>query len=134
MVVRDEAGIKADLQEKLLAYKRKDLQAMLTGQSLAPALGVLLFTDMERGNELYGAANVESQQVLDFVPAPLAGMFAAGEIGSTGGRTSLYEFTCVAGILRAGGGSMAGSSISISSSSSSSSSSGGEGGGESTAS
>jgi small ligand-binding sensory domain FIST len=75
---------------------------MLTGQAVAPAFGVLLFTDMERGLELYGDSHVESRQVLDYVPAPLAGVFAAGEIGSAGGRSSLYEFTCVAGILRAG--------------------------------
>lgn len=39
LMVRDKQGIREDLRDKLLAYKRKDLQAMVTGRELPPTFG-----------------------------------------------------------------------------------------------
>jgi small ligand-binding sensory domain FIST len=79
LVLRDPEGIREDLANKLLRLKREDLAAMLSGRGRPPALGALLFVDLERGMGLHGRSGYEAGQVAAFLPVPLAGMFAAGE-------------------------------------------------------
>ncbi len=44
LLVRDSQGVREDLRSSLLAYKRRDLAAMLTGRALPPTFGALLLT------------------------------------------------------------------------------------------
>ena len=85
LVLRDPEGIRADLAAKLLRLKREDLAAVLAGRPRDPAVGALLFVDLERGAGLHGEAGYEAGQVGAFLPVPLAGMFAAGEAPAGGG-------------------------------------------------
>jgi small ligand-binding sensory domain FIST len=78
LVLRDPEGIRADLANKLLRLKREDLAAVLSGTARPPAVGTLMFVDLERGAALHDEAGYEAGQVGAFLPVPLAGMFAAG--------------------------------------------------------
>lgn len=80
LVLRDPAGITADLANKLLRLKREDLAAVLAGRTRPPAVGTLMFVDLERGLCLHGEPAFEALQVGSFLPVPLAGMFAAGAL------------------------------------------------------
>lgn len=41
-------GVREDLKDSLLEYKRKDLAAMMSGRQVPPSFGLLLFTDIDR--------------------------------------------------------------------------------------
>ena len=76
-----------------------DLNALLSGSETlggGPGLvqGALLFSCNGRGANLFPTADHDARIVSEhFARAPLAGFFAAGEIGPVGGRNYLHGFT-----------------------------------------
>jgi len=103
---------------------REDLELLLDGQVLhGPPAGALLFTCNGRGRRLFDEPNVDASVVqrsfaqLDAgeqaaktgsaiqVPpenlVPLAGMFAAGELGPVGGETFLHGHSACLALFRA---------------------------------
>ena len=76
-----------------------DLRALLGGPSMpgiGPGLveGALLFSCNGRGANLFPTADHDARLVAEhFAHAPVAGFFAAGEIGPVGGRNYLHGFT-----------------------------------------
>ena len=76
----------------------EDLRALLAGPALlgGPGLveGALLFSCNGRGANLFPSADHDPKIVAEhFAHAPVAGFFAAGEIGPVGGRNYLHGFT-----------------------------------------
>jgi small ligand-binding sensory domain FIST len=83
--VRDAAGADKDLR---LAVERA--AAQLPG----PAAGALLFTCNGRGRRMFGVADHDASTIEELLGGiPLAGFFAAGEIGPIAGRNALHAFT-----------------------------------------
>jgi small ligand-binding sensory domain FIST len=83
--VRDAAGADKDLR---LAVERAGAQ--LPGR---PA-GALLFTCNGRGRRMFGVADHDASTIENLLGGiPLAGFFAAGEIGPIAGRNALHGFT-----------------------------------------
>jgi small ligand-binding sensory domain FIST len=71
----------------------EDLRAELQ-RAAGPCTGALLFTCNGRGERLFGTADHDAQLVVQALGgAPLAGCFAAGELGPVGGRSFLHGFT-----------------------------------------
>lgn len=69
----------------------EDLRSLLAGEC---AEGALLFTCNGRGTRLFGAPDHDAEVVSEALDgAPLAGFFAAGELGPVGGRNFLHGFT-----------------------------------------
>lgn len=101
-MVRDKQGAVEDLTSHGLAYKRKQLQAMLEGNSASnPApFGMLMFTCNGRGSELYGEDSYDARTLSSFISVPCAGFQCNGEIGKVGNATHLHGFTCAVGLLR----------------------------------
>ena len=78
----------------------EDLTRLMSGRR---ADGALLFTCNGRGRRLFGTENHDASLVASAIaPAPLAGMFCAGEIGPVGRRSYLHGFT--ASVALFGGG------------------------------
>jgi small ligand-binding sensory domain FIST len=83
--VRDAAGADKDLR---LAMERAATQ--LPGRPV----GALLFTCNGRGRRMFGVADHDASTIEDLLGGiPLAGFFAAGEIGPIAGRNALHGFT-----------------------------------------
>jgi small ligand-binding sensory domain FIST len=83
--LRDAASADTDLR---LAVKRAS--AGLRGR----AVGALLFTCNGRGRRMFGAGDHDASTIAELLDAvPLAGFFAAGEIGPIAGRNALHGFT-----------------------------------------
>jgi small ligand-binding sensory domain FIST len=83
--VRDAVGADKDLR---LALERA--AAQLPG----PPVGALLFTCNGRGRRMFGVADHDASTIEDLLGGiPLAGFFAAGEIGPIAGRNALHGFT-----------------------------------------
>jgi small ligand-binding sensory domain FIST len=83
--VRDAAGADKDLR---LAVQRA--RAQLPGR----AVGALLFTCNGRGRRMFGVADHDASTIEELLGGiPLAGFFAAGEIGPIAGRNALHGFT-----------------------------------------
>ncbi|HEY6649952.1 MAG TPA: FIST N-terminal domain-containing protein [Mycobacterium sp.] len=83
--VRDAAGADKDLR---LAVERA--AAQLPGR----AAGALLFTCNGRGRRMFGVADHDASTIEELLGGiPLAGFFAAGEIGPIAGRNALHGFT-----------------------------------------
>ena len=83
--VRDAAGADEDLR---LAVRRAE--AELPGNPV----GALLFTCNGRGRRMFGVADHDAATIGDLLGGiPLAGFFAAGEIGPVAGRNALHGFT-----------------------------------------
>ena len=83
--VRDAAGADKDLR---LAVERAGAQ--LPGRPV----GALLFTCNGRGRRMFGVADHDASTIEELLGGiPLAGFFAAGEIGPIGGRNALHGFT-----------------------------------------
>ncbi len=56
--------------------------------------GALLFTCNGRGRRMFGVADHDASTISDLLGGiPLAGFFAAGEIGPIAGRNALHGFT-----------------------------------------
>jgi small ligand-binding sensory domain FIST len=84
--VRDAQSADEDLRELLLDHT---------------ADGALLFTCNGRGTNLFPVDNHDAGVVDDMLgPVPLAGFFAAGELGPVGGRNFLHGFTASIALFR----------------------------------
>ena len=56
--------------------------------------GALLFTCNGRGRRMFGVADHDASTIEELLhDIPLAGFFAAGEIGPIGGRNAVHGFT-----------------------------------------
>jgi small ligand-binding sensory domain FIST len=83
--VRDAAGADKDLR---LTVERAG--AELPGSPV----GALLFTCNGRGRRMFGVADHDASTIAELLGGiPLAGFFAAGEIGPIAGRNALHGFT-----------------------------------------
>jgi small ligand-binding sensory domain FIST len=81
--VRDGATADEDLRESLLR-----------ASAAARPLGALLFTCNGRGRRMFDVPNHDAALVTDLLDgAPVAGFFAAGELGPVGGKNFLHGFT-----------------------------------------
>lgn len=85
----------------------EDLQLLLAAQQMqSPPVGALLFTCNGRGTRLFDAPNHDASLITgalrrtDGSPVPLAGFFAAGEIGPIGGHSFVHGQTASVVILR----------------------------------
>ncbi|HMN96531.1 MAG TPA: FIST N-terminal domain-containing protein [Phycisphaerales bacterium] len=80
----------------------EDLRLLLDGQQLdAPPVASLVFTCNGRGSKLFSQPGHDAALVHQRLgQSPLAGFFAAGEIGPVGGRPFLHGHTAVVGVLR----------------------------------
>ena len=86
-----EVGTTVQFHVRDAATATEDLSSMMSGQSAA---GALLFTCNGRGRRLFGTADADASAVYGAIaPAPVAGMFCAGEIGPVGTRSYLHGFT-----------------------------------------
>lgn len=84
--VRDASSADSDLK-KLLARERGEIRANSAG-------GALLFSCNGRGTNLFSAPNHDVEAVREELGSiPVAGFFAAGEIGPVGGKNFLHGFT-----------------------------------------
>ena len=81
----------------------EDLQLLLDAQQLKdPPLGALLFSCNGRGSRLFKGHNHDVETIRDRLGnVPLAGFFAAGEIGPIGNRSFLHGHTASLGLVRA---------------------------------
>jgi small ligand-binding sensory domain FIST len=81
----------------------EDLQLLLDAQQLKePPLGGLLFTCNGRGSRLFEGQHHDIQTIRDRLgELPLAGFFAAGEIGPVGKRSFLHGHTASLAVFRA---------------------------------
>jgi small ligand-binding sensory domain FIST len=74
----------------------EDLQALLRHEaSAAPGpAGALVFSCNGRGTRLFDAPHHDARAIRQtFGPIPLAGFFAAGELGPVGGQNFIHGFT-----------------------------------------
>ena len=72
----------------------EDLTLMLEQSSQTKAAGGLLFSCNGRGSRLFGREDHDSGAVAQSMPeTPVAGFFAAGEIGPVGGKNFLHGHT-----------------------------------------
>jgi len=75
----------------------EDLQVLLRGHV---ADGALVFTCNGRGSRLFDEPHHDARVLSDLLgPVPLAGFFAAGEIGPVGGRNFIHGFTASMALL-----------------------------------
>jgi small ligand-binding sensory domain FIST len=81
----------------------EDLRLLLEAQRLhGPAAGAVLCTCNGRGSNMFPRPNVESALISDALGhAPMAGFFAAGEIGPVGAENFLHGFTSSLAVFRA---------------------------------
>jgi small ligand-binding sensory domain FIST len=80
----------------------EDLRLLLEQQKLhGPAAGAVLCTCNGRGAHMFGRPGVESSIIAEALgQPPLAGFFAAGEIGPIGHQTFLHGFTASLAVFR----------------------------------
>ena len=77
------------------------LERYTQNQTATQPAGALMFACMGRGEQLYEAANFDSQLFHQYVGATaLSGFFCNGEIGPVEGTTFLHGYTSVFGICR----------------------------------
>lgn len=94
---RVRVGQTVQFQVRDAATADEDLHAMLqmdkAAQSLQPA-AALLFTCNGRGSRLFGEPDHDARAVrAEAGEIPLAGFFAAGELGPVGGQNFIHGFT-----------------------------------------
>jgi small ligand-binding sensory domain FIST len=82
----------------------EDLQLLLDAQQLdSPPLAGVLLTCNGRGTRLFGAPDHDAKTVRGRLgDLPLAGFFAAGEIGPIGNRSFLHSHTASLALFRSG--------------------------------
>lgn len=92
-----EVGTTVQFQVRDAIGADKDLRAALARASAdlpGRAAGALLFTCNGRGRRMFGVADHDAATIEDLLGGiPLAGFFAAGEIGPIAGRNALHGFT-----------------------------------------
>lgn len=80
----------------------KQLLADTKNSADAKPLGALLFTCNGRGTRLFPDPNHDAEAIGDAIgPIPLAGFFAAGEMGPIGGTNFLHGFTASIAVFEA---------------------------------
>ena len=86
-----EIGTTVQFQVRDARSADEDLREMLSGRT---ADGALLFTCNGRGMNLFPEPDHDAGVLSDLLgPVPMAGFFAAGELGPVGGRNFLHGFT-----------------------------------------
>ncbi len=82
----------------------EDLKIMLeTQKALGPAAGGLLFSCNGRGLRMFDQACHDIKAAHEVLPAtPMAGFFAAGEIGPVGGKNFIHGHTASFALIRPG--------------------------------
>src|SRR2546427_741190 len=99
-----EVGQTIQFQVRDAESAREDLQAALERERSAPVAAALLFSCNGRGQALFGQPNHDIDAVhRAFGDIPVAGFFAAGELGPVGGRNFLHGFTASLLLFRDGG-------------------------------
>lgn len=80
----------------------EDLELLLSAQQFDdPPAGALLFTCNGRGRRFFGAESHDAAAIQRALPgAPIAGFFAAGEIGSVGHQAFLHGHTASVALFR----------------------------------
>jgi small ligand-binding sensory domain FIST len=92
--VRDADSAREDLRVTLERERRRDER---------PVVGALLFSCNGRGQALFGQPDHDVRAVQKaFGSVPVAGFFAAGELGPVAGRNFLHGFTASVLLLREG--------------------------------
>ena len=97
LLVRDAASAGEDLQALVSAHGLSTPSA-----AAGAACGALLFSCNGRGQRMFGKPDHDASCVRTTLGAdvPLAGFFAAGEIGPVGGRNFLHGFTASLALFR----------------------------------
>ena len=97
-----ETGTTVQFHVRDATTAREDLSGMMEGRC---ADGALLFTCNGRGRRLFDVADQDASVVSTAIaPAPVAGMFCAGEIGPVGSRSYLHGFTASVALFGQGEG------------------------------
>jgi small ligand-binding sensory domain FIST len=79
----------------------EDLEAMLAGQGDPVAAGALLFSCNGRGTRLFAQPGHDLRSARAAMPqTPVAGFFAAGELGPVGGKNFMHGHTASLAIFR----------------------------------
>lgn len=99
-----EVGQTVQFQVRDADSAREDLKVMLEGERALDArrvVGALLFSCNGRGRALFGQPHHDVRAVqAAFGDVPVAGFFAAGELGPIGGRNFLHGFTVSVLLIR----------------------------------
>jgi len=100
--VRTGQTIQFHIRDKHTAVE--DMAMLLQAQKLyGPASGAILFTDTERGLNLFDQPDTDATMVYDALgDVPLAGLFATGEIGPVGGHSFLHSHATSLVVFRPG--------------------------------
>jgi len=100
-----EVGQTVQFQVRDAESAREDLRAMLEPERLDPVAGALLFSCNGRGQGLFGQPDHDVGAVhRAFGDIPVAGFFAAGELGPVAGRNFVHGFTASILLFRNGVG------------------------------
>src|SRR5438046_166959 len=98
-----EVGQTVQFQVRDAESAREDLRAMLEPERAAPVAGALLFSCNGRGQGLFGQPDHDVGAVRRaFGEIPVAGFFAAGELGPVAGRNFVHGFTASILLFRNG--------------------------------
>jgi small ligand-binding sensory domain FIST len=98
-----EVGQTIQFQVRDAEAAREDLRATLDAQRAAPVAGALLFTCNGRGTGLFGLPDHDIGAVRGALgDIPVAGFFAAGELGPVAGRNFVHGFTASMLLFRNG--------------------------------
>ena len=98
-----EVGQTVQFQVRDAESAREDLRAMLEPERAAPVAGALLFSCNGRGQGLFGQPDHDIAAVKRaFGDVPVAGFFAAGELGPIAGRNFVHGFTASILLFRNG--------------------------------
>ena len=97
LLVRDAESAGEDLRNLIATHTGETL-----GEDAADTAGVLLFTCNGRGTRMFGRPDHDATCVRTSLKrdVPLAGFFAAGEVGPVGGRNFLHGFTASVALFR----------------------------------
>ncbi|MBL0188632.1 MAG: FIST C-terminal domain-containing protein [Candidatus Obscuribacter sp.] len=95
--LRDAESSAQDLDNLLSDYvQQNSISAETSG-----GVGALLFSDLGRGQDLYGKSNHDSDVLRHYLgEVPIGGFFCNGEIGPIGKTTFLHQYTSSFGIFR----------------------------------
>ncbi len=95
-----ETGTSVQFQVRDAVTADEDLRDLMSGHA---AEGALLFTCNGRGRHLFGVDDHDASVVSEAIaPAPVAGMFCAGEFGPVGRRSFVHGFTASVALFDGG--------------------------------
>lgn len=96
--LRDAESSAQDLDNLLSDYVQ---QNSINAETTSSSIGALLFSDLGRGQDLYGKSNHDSDVLRHYLgEVPIGGFFCNGEIGPIGKTTFLHQYTSSFGIFR----------------------------------